>query len=233
MKRDERVRRFFQQRARQFDRLYHDTAGIAGLLNRWMRRPLYHRLQLTLAACADVRGKRILDVGCGSGRYAIALAEKGANVVGIDFASNMLTLARQLARQRGVASRCHFVDADFLEHDFRETFHISLAIGLFDYVAEPADYLSRLRRLTSEKVILSFPRPGGWRALQRWLRYRLQGCPIYFHSRESMEACLAAAGFERWDFVGSWAVAMPPVGANASAARLLDEDGISPSPAQI
>lgn len=162
--------------------------------------------------CGDVFDKRVLDVGCGSGRYAVALAERGAEVVGIDFASNMLALASELADRRGVAARCHFVYADFLEHAFNETFHISLVIGLFDYVADPFNFLEKLRWLTGEKVIVTFPRPGGWRAPQRWLRYRLQRCPIYFHSQKSMAARFAAAGYGRWRFEGSWAVAFPPGG---------------------
>lgn len=211
-----RVQTYFERHARQFDGLYRDAGGLRGLINRWARGPVYRRFELTVAACGDVRGKRVLDVGCGSGRYAIALAERGAEVVGIDFASNMLSLAGELAQEHGVASRCRFVEADFLEHDFWERFHISLAIGLFDYVAEPADFLNRLRRMTSEKVIVSFPRLCNWRSPQRWLRYRLQGCPLYFHSRESMEARFAAAGFERWQIVGSWAVAFSPAPAVAA-----------------
>ena len=141
-------------------------------------------------------GPRILDVGCGSGRYTVALAERGAEVLGIDFASNMLALAHDLAEKRGVAARCCFVPADFLEYDFNKTFNISLAIGFFDYVSDPLLFLEKLRRLTEEKVIVTFPRPGGWRAAQRRLRYRLKGCPIYFHSQESMATHFAAAGYE-------------------------------------
>lgn len=178
-------------------------------MNRWLRRPFYRRFDLTLAACGDVRGKRILDVGCGSGRYMVALAQRGATVLGIDFASNMLALAHALAEERGVAAHCRFIHGDFLKYDFHETFDISLAIGLFDYVQDPLVFLEKLNWLTEEKVIVTFPRPGGWRALQRRLRYRMEGCPIYFHSQDSMAARFAAAGFRDWRLEGSWAVACP------------------------
>jgi SAM-dependent methyltransferase len=210
MKQNERIQTYFHQHARQFDRLYQQKACLPRLFNRCVRRPLYHRFELTLAACGDVQGKRILDVGCGPGKYAVALAERGAEVLGIDFASNMLALARELAEKRGVAARCRFVRADFLEYDLDETFNISLAIGIFDYVSNPFIFLEKLRSLTGEKVIVTFPRPGGWRAAQRRLRYRLKGCPIYFYSRESMAGYFATAGYQNWQFVGSWAVAFPP-----------------------
>lgn len=163
-----------------------------------------------MAACGDVQGKRILDIGCGSGRYAVALAERGAEVLGIDFASNMLTLAHELAEKCGVAARCRFVHADFLEYNFDEAFNISLAIGLFDYISDPLVFLKKLRLLTEEKVIVTFPRPGGWRAAQRRLRYWLKGCPIHLHSQVSMAGYFVAAGYQKWQLVGSWAVALPP-----------------------
>lgn len=210
MEQSGKIQTYFQRQARQFDRLYQQEARLPRLFNWWVRRPFYRRFELTMAACGDVREKRILDVGCGSGRYAVALAERGAEVFGIDFAGNMLALAHELAQKRGVAARCRFVHADFLKYDVDETFNISLAIGLFDYISDPFVYLEKLRLLTEEKMIVTFPRPGGWRALQRRLRYRLKECPIYFYSQESMAGYFAAAGYQSWQFVGSWAVAFPP-----------------------
>ncbi len=42
----------------------------------------------------DLRGRRVLDVGCGTGRLALALAERGAKVWGVDTSEEMLTQAR-------------------------------------------------------------------------------------------------------------------------------------------
>ncbi len=51
----------------------------------------------------DIRpGARILDVGCGPGRHAIALAEKGFAVTGIDVSGGFLEVARRAAEERGV-----------------------------------------------------------------------------------------------------------------------------------
>jgi malonyl-CoA O-methyltransferase len=46
-----------------------------------------------LSLLPEVRGRRALDLACGSGRYAQILHERGARVVGIDFALEMLTRA--------------------------------------------------------------------------------------------------------------------------------------------
>ena len=52
----------------------------------------------TLVAEGDLLGRRVLDVGCGTGRFAAALAERGAKVWGIDPSSEMLAQARRAAR---------------------------------------------------------------------------------------------------------------------------------------
>jgi ubiquinone/menaquinone biosynthesis C-methylase UbiE len=49
-----------------------------------------------------VRGKKILDAGCGSGRYSIQLAKKGAEVHGIDISKGMLRAARKNGKRLGI-----------------------------------------------------------------------------------------------------------------------------------
>jgi ubiquinone/menaquinone biosynthesis C-methylase UbiE len=50
----------------------------------------------------DVRGKRILDLGCGTGNYAIELARRGAIVTGIDASMDMLDTAMEKAKAAGL-----------------------------------------------------------------------------------------------------------------------------------
>jgi len=50
---------------------------------------------VTLGLIGDVRKKRVLDVGCGTGRYCELLARKGADVVGIDPSARMLECAKK------------------------------------------------------------------------------------------------------------------------------------------
>jgi SAM-dependent methyltransferase len=80
----------------------------------------------------QIRGKTVLDFGCGAGTEAIEMAERGAHrVIGVDLNEELLEVARQEARLHGVADRCTFA---------RETTeHVDLIISLdaFEHFADP------------------------------------------------------------------------------------------------
>lgn len=82
-----------------------------------------------------VRGRRLLDVGCGTGRHALELARAGARVTAVDFSEGMLAQAR---RKPG-ASRVRFV-----RHDLAE--RVPLPAGAFDVVLSCL-VLEHIRRL--------------------------------------------------------------------------------------
>jgi SAM-dependent methyltransferase len=65
------------------------------------------------ATIGEDRGKRILDVGCGTGRHARALARRGYKVVGVDLSNALLARARQTARLENL-------DVAFIRHDARD-----------------------------------------------------------------------------------------------------------------
>ena len=55
-----------------------------------------------------LRGARALDLGTGPGHVALALADRGASVVGFDISENQIAAARALARGRGLEAACRF-----------------------------------------------------------------------------------------------------------------------------
>lgn len=58
-------------------------------------------------------GTRVLDAGCGPGRHALALAQRGIDVVGVDLSDDFVELARRAAAER------HLDNARFEVHDIR------------------------------------------------------------------------------------------------------------------
>jgi ubiquinone/menaquinone biosynthesis C-methylase UbiE len=79
-----------------------------GYAQRWPLDPPSEKTQREAdALCAHLRlapGARLLDVGCGHGKYAIAFAQRGVDVTGIDFAAPLLARARELATAAGATA---------------------------------------------------------------------------------------------------------------------------------
>lgn len=64
------------------------------------------------AQLALAPGSRVLDLTCGPGLYAVALAERGCRVTGIDFSPASICHARDLAATAGVVDLCTFIECD-------------------------------------------------------------------------------------------------------------------------
>jgi 2-polyprenyl-6-hydroxyphenyl methylase/3-demethylubiquinone-9 3-methyltransferase len=71
------------------------------------------RLQAIVEGLSPLDGQRVLDLGCGKGRYCRALADRGATMVGIDLCAGMLREATGLDRIRATARRLPFDAASF------------------------------------------------------------------------------------------------------------------------
>lgn len=198
----ERVRTYFDREARDYDQgfaarpAYRDP--VRRLTYRWNRRAIHGRLQAVLTLVGpDVGRLRILEVGCGSGRYAVELARRGATVTGIDFAPGMIRLAEQLAAQAGVGDRCRFRLADVFDLDPSTTFDVVFAPGVIDYVprARHPEFVRQLGRLATGSVIVSFPKQWHYHAAVRALWLRLwKRVPVFFFTRSRIDALFAQAG---------------------------------------
>jgi SAM-dependent methyltransferase len=100
-----------------------------------------------------IRGKRVIDFGCGEGAEAIEMALNGAGkVVGIDIRENLLDIARQNARAAGVENICSF------DLSTQEPADVIVSLDSFEHVADPAQVLSIIASLLKPhgEVIASF-----------------------------------------------------------------------------
>ena len=76
-------------------------------------------------------GDRVLDVGCGPGRHALALARRGIDVVGVDLSEDFVALARDAAAVDGLPARFEVGDARELAYDAEFDAVICLCQGGF------------------------------------------------------------------------------------------------------
>ena len=105
----------------------------------------------------DLRGRRVLDAGCGTGALAVEAARRGADVVAIDLSPKLV----DLARQRMPASFAHG------SLDFRSGDMLDVKLGAFDHVVamdsvihyetkDAVAALSRLAERTSTSIAFTF-----------------------------------------------------------------------------
>jgi ubiquinone/menaquinone biosynthesis C-methylase UbiE len=191
------VRNRFESEALDFDAIYRQDRGIFHTwFNRTFRKPVFERYEITFQTVGDPRGKTILDIGCGSGIYGVNFALKGARcVLGIDFSSQMIKLARRRASEYGVEHICQFEQADFLTIDLQDSFDFSIAMGVFDYLPDPVTFLQRMKAVTSGQSIISLPGHSLIRESLRKLRYRLLSKGgVFFYSRGDIENIVRQAG---------------------------------------
>lgn len=143
----------------------------------------------------------MLDVGCGSGRYAVALAQLGAKrIVGLDISEGMIALAKkQGSRNLQSAGAVDFVQGSFMEFEKKDTFELVLAMGFFDYVKDAMPVLARMGSLATHSVIASFPSISWYRTPIRKVRYFAKHCPVYFYRYDQIETLGKAAGFAQTD----------------------------------
>jgi ubiquinone/menaquinone biosynthesis C-methylase UbiE len=190
------VAAYWNRIAPNFDAIYSGKKSTVGrVLDRWLRRDMYERFNWVMQQAASMRPATVCDVGCGSGRFVCALAQQGAQVTGLDFAPEMLRLSRELVERDRVASRCHFVLSDVLNWQTDQQFDLVIAIGFWDYVADPLPRLQVIRGITKRKFLSAWPRHGTCRMMIRKARLKVAGCPVYFWRLPQIEAYLQRSGF--------------------------------------
>tara|TARA_Y100001947_G_scaffold9734_1_gene7438 strand:+ start:164 stop:859 length:696 start_codon:yes stop_codon:yes gene_type:complete len=100
---------------------------------------------LVQQACGNVQGLRVLDMGCGTGRHTLWLAQAGAEVTGIDFSEAMLAKAHEKAKGYSI---------DLIVHDLHqrlpfETGQFDMVVSglVLEHIADLAHYFSEIARV--------------------------------------------------------------------------------------
>lgn len=106
-------------------------------------------------------GLRVLDLGCGDGTTAIPAAQQGADVLGVDIASNLVEAGNARAQSLGLAN-CRFQEGDASDLHELEDDSFDLVVSIFGamFAPRPFDVAKELVRVT---------RPGGRIVMGNWI----------------------------------------------------------------
>lgn len=139
-----------------------ELAKFSDLAHRWWDessefRPLHEMNPLRLEwieSLAPLPGKRVLDIGCGGGILAEAMARRATHVTGIDLAAKPLGVARLHALETGVQNIDYReVAAEALAAEQPRAYDVVTCMEMLEHVPEPASVVQACGMLV---------RPGGW-----------------------------------------------------------------------
>jgi 2-polyprenyl-6-hydroxyphenyl methylase / 3-demethylubiquinone-9 3-methyltransferase len=139
-----------------------EIAKFSALAHRWWDptsefRPLHEINPLRLAhierLVGGIAGKRVVDVGCGGGILAEAMAAKGAEVLGIDLADKPLKVAALHKLESGANVEYRLVAAEQLAGEMPGAFDVVTCMEMVEHVPDPASTVAACARLA---------KPGGW-----------------------------------------------------------------------
>jgi len=193
----EQTRRRFERESSRWDRIYSTEASWPlRLWNHHARRNVRERFRRTFEVAGPLDGGSVLDLGCGSGRYLVEAASRGATrIVGVDLAPPMLEIAGRLVQAFGADERIELRAGDLCEIEFAERFDLVIANGVFDYLPDAPRALRVMRRLTGGTCVASFPDRAALRALPRRLFWRARGLRIALFDEPGILALARRAGF--------------------------------------
>ena len=148
----------------------------------------------------DLKGKRVLDIGCGLGGPAMVLArDHGAHVVGTDLEAPLVARARDDAERAGLADRLDFRVVEAGPLTFEDaSFDVVFSSGAFTQIDDKEAMFAEVARVL---------RPGGWFTVYDWLKapgdysaamrawFELEGLTYAMRTLEDYEVLLRDAGF--------------------------------------
>jgi SAM-dependent methyltransferase len=170
---------------------------------------MYVRMEAALSMAAPhVRGLTVLDLGCASGRFALKLAEAGAQkVIGVDISPAAIEAANARRAKSPYADRLEFRVADLNQPDLElPKADLITALGVIEYFDAPA--LDRLlSKFRARSLLLDFPDAEGrtrtwliWNLRQVYLR--INGCPgVHLYAQDDFRRMAASHGFQELRFV--------------------------------
>jgi len=180
-----------------FDDIYDDKGGLfTRLVNRFLRPSLKVRVPVTIKECGDLTDKKVLDVGCGSGRVSFLLAKNGAKVTGVDYSQNMINLAKKCQATQGLPN-IEFTHGDLEQFSPDEKYDISIALGVIDYVDNAKEFLSKMNTLTKSKSIVSFHIKYSYNSLPRKLWLMSKHCPVKFYTKNEILKLYESLGVKK------------------------------------
>jgi SAM-dependent methyltransferase len=141
---------YWEERARRFAGEGEGLAAVCAYgMPGFYNRAIHLTQRMALARWLRIEpGMRVLDVGCGVGRWSRLLAARGAQVTGVDLSPTMIGEARRRAAGAGLAERCRFLVQDSAALDLEGQFDLVLGVTVLQHILDPQALRAAVQRIT-------------------------------------------------------------------------------------
>ena len=142
-----------------------ELAKFSALASQWWDengkfRPLHDinplRLALVDEHAAGVKGKKVIDIGCGGGLVSEGLARMGAQVTGIDMSTKALAVAKLHALESSVVVNYREITAEAMANEAAGQFDIVTCLEMLEHVPDPASVVAACAKLAKPGAHLVF-----------------------------------------------------------------------------
>ena len=142
-----------------------ELAKFSALAHRWWDpqsefKPLHDinplRVRWVDDLAGGLQGKRVVDVGCGGGIFAEALAHLGAQVTGIDLSEKGIGVARLHQHESGTSVDYRLIAAETLALEMPAAFDVVTCLELLEHVPEPASTVAACGALAKSGGLVVF-----------------------------------------------------------------------------
>lgn len=139
----------------------YDKYGSSNPVVKWMMAGFENALEELLEQSG---GGTVHEIGCGEGRWTLSLAERGFEVRGSDFSSQVIELAHANAKSRGIDPGL-FTSKSIYNLDREDHADVIVCCEVLEHLENPKAGLEALHQITDKRLICSVPREPIWRML--------------------------------------------------------------------
>jgi 2-polyprenyl-3-methyl-5-hydroxy-6-metoxy-1,4-benzoquinol methylase len=167
----------------------------------WLRATLYEDIYDVLNSQISAREKKVLDVGCGLGKFLIYLAEKGCRVTGVEPSEEQAMLGREAGLEVYNTDVYAFVKEN---PKFKNFFNSVVFLNVLEHVPNPEKILNSTKELLSDNGLICLRVPNDFSDFQFCAQKKLNHGEwwvqvpdhINYFNTDSLSHLVSALGFE-------------------------------------
>ena len=100
-----------------------------------------------IKSSVNIKGKNILDVGCGGGILSESLANEGADVTGIDQGDRVIKIAKLHAKESGIKVKYKHINIEDFYKNTDERFDVITCLEMLEHVPDPNSIINTCSKL--------------------------------------------------------------------------------------